>query len=165
MRRIPAYREVGFEALIDSRTPREPEVSLACRQVVQAAREANPRLTLNEALEILRKQRISPLPSESTIKREFAVVAERQKYARKKAARDAEAVTVIELSLAGGELLAAAETETGGIAALTEEVVAIAEEASVGLIHSRGHTTRGGYSGEDGNEGTARDARAPGLYG
>ena len=35
----------------------------------------------------------------------------------------------------------------------------------LGLIHSRGHTTRGGYSGEDGNEGTARDARAPGLYG
>ena len=140
LRRIPAYREVGFEALIDSRTPREPEVSLACRQVVQAAREANPRLTLNEALEILRKQRISPLPSESTIKREFAVVAERQKYARKKAARDAEAVTVIELSLAGGELLAAAETETGGIAALTEEVVAIAEEAieaSVGQTPSK----------------------------
>ena len=40
-----------------------------------------------------------------------------------------------------------------------------ATASGVGLIHSRGHTTRGGYSGEDGNEGTARDARAPGLYG
>ena len=39
---------------------------------VQAAREANPRLTVYEALEILRKQRITPLPSSSTIKREFA---------------------------------------------------------------------------------------------
>ena len=87
LRRIPAYREQGFEALIDSRTPREPEVSVACRQVVQTAREVNPRVTVNEALEILRKQKISPLPSEPTIKREFSRVDERRKYARRKAAR------------------------------------------------------------------------------
>jgi hypothetical protein len=129
LRRIPAYREQGFEALIDSRTPREPEVSVACRQVVQTSREVNPRVTPNEALEILRKQKISPLPSESTIKREFSRVDERRKYARKKAARAGDAVKVIDLALAGGELLAAAETETGGIAALTDEVVQIAEQA------------------------------------
>ena len=77
LRRIPAYREHGFEALIDARTPREADVSTACRHAVQAAREANPRLTVDEALEILRKQRITPLPSASTIKREFARVKER----------------------------------------------------------------------------------------
>jgi len=130
LRRIPAYREQGFEALIDSRTPREPKVSIACSQVVQTAREVNPRVTVNEVLEILRKQRISPLPSESTIKREFSRVDERRKYARKKAARTKDAVEVIELPLAGGELLAAAETETGGIAALTDEVMRIAEQAT-----------------------------------
>jgi hypothetical protein len=134
LRRIPAYREQGFEALIDSRTPREPEVSVACRQVVQTAREVNPRVTVNEALEILRKQKISPLPSESTIKREFSRVDERRKYARKKAARAGDAVKVIDLPLAGGELLAAAETETGGIAALTDEVVQIAEQATAASV-------------------------------
>jgi hypothetical protein len=83
---------------------------------------------VDEALTILRQQRITPLPSSSVIKREFARVKERQKYARRKAAAQGR-TEVIELPLAGGELLAAAETETGGIAALTSEVVRIAEEA------------------------------------
>jgi len=127
LRRIPAYGEQGFEALIDARTPREPKVSGACAQAVQAAREVNPRVTVSEVLEVLRKQRISPLPSASTIKREFARVDERRKYERKKAARDA--TEVIELPLAGGELLAAAEVETGGIAALTDVVVKLGVQA------------------------------------
>jgi hypothetical protein len=88
LRRIPDYRKQGLGALIDTRTPREPVVSAACRAALQAAREANARLTPDEALNILRKQRISPLPSESTIKREFSRVDERRKYERKKAARD-----------------------------------------------------------------------------
>jgi hypothetical protein len=45
LRHIPAYRKHGLEALIDARTPREPAVSVECRQVVQTAREMNPRLT------------------------------------------------------------------------------------------------------------------------
>ncbi|HEY0987984.1 MAG TPA: hypothetical protein VGD80_13060 [Kofleriaceae bacterium] len=119
-----------MEALIDTRMPREPKVSAACRQAVQAAREANPQLTVDEALEILRKQRITPLPSASTIKREFKRVKDRRHYARKKAAREGKIVTeVFELPLAGGELLAAAEIEAGGIAALTDEVMQIAEQA------------------------------------
>ena len=127
MRHIPAYRKRGFEALIDARTPREPKVSGACAQAVQMARELNPRVTVDEVLELLRKQRVSPLPSASTIKREFSRVDERRKYARKKAARSA--TEVIELPLAGGEFLAAAEIETGGIAALTEVVVQLGERA------------------------------------
>lgn len=129
IRRIPAYRQHGFEALIDARTPREPAVSTACRQVVQTARELNPRITVDEVLELLRRQKISPLPSTSTLKREFARVDERRKYARKKAARAADAVQVSELPFAGGELLTAAELETGGIAALTTAVVALATQA------------------------------------
>jgi hypothetical protein len=127
MRHVPAYRKRGFEALIDARTPREPKVSGACAQAVQTAREQNPRVTVDEVLELLRKQRISPLPSASTIKREFSRVDERRKYARKKAARSA--TEVIDLPLAGGELLAAAEIETGGIAALTDVVVELGERA------------------------------------
>src|SRR6187402_582100 len=103
IRRITAYRKHGFEALIDARTPREPAVSTACRQVVQTARELNPRITADEVLELLRRQKLAPLPSTSTIKREFARVDARRKYARKKAARAADAVQVSELSFAGGE--------------------------------------------------------------
>ncbi len=36
---------------------------------------------------------------------------------------------------------------------------------AVGLIHSRGHTTRGGYSGEDGNERARRSTRASAVHG
>jgi hypothetical protein len=38
-------------------------------------------------------------------------------------------------------------------------------DGRLGLIHSRGHTTRGGYSGEDGNERATRAARAPAVHG
>ena len=157
LRRIPSYRKLGFEALIDARTPREAEVSVACRQAVQAAREANPRVTVDQVLEILRRQRITPLPSASTIKREFARVKERRKYARKNGAAQGRAV-VVELPLAGGELLAAAETETGGIAALTRAVVGVAAEA---LEASEGQTPARDVGGRDADgQFTARYNRA-----
>ena len=147
MRKVPAYRRRGLEVLIDARIPREPKVSTRCREVVQAAREANPRLTTDQALGLLREHEVSPLPSTSTIKREFSKVDERRKYARRKARRDGvesavgsldtveTAAEIVELTFAGGELLMAAETEAGGIAALTKEIVQLGEralEASVG---------------------------------
>jgi hypothetical protein len=157
LRRIPRYRKEGFEALIDARTPREAEVSIACRQAVQAACEANPRLTVDEALKILRTQRITPLPSRSTIKREFARVKERGKYARRKAKQQGRP-EVVELRFAGGELLTAAEAETGGIAALTREVVRIAEGA---LKASEGQTPQKDVAGRDADgQFTARYNRA-----
>ena len=128
LRLIPGYREHGFEALIDTRTPREPKVGKGCRQALQAARAANPRLTTAEAIQILRAQEISPLPSESTIKREFARVDDRRGYAEKKRRAEHE---VVELPFAGGELLLAAEVETGGIAELTSTLVRLGEEATV----------------------------------
>jgi len=157
LRRIPAYREQGVEALIDARTPREPKVSGGCAQAVQAAREVNPGITASEVLEVLRKQQISPLPSTSTIKREFARVDERYKYARKKAARHA--TKVIELPLAGGELLAAAEIETGGIAALTDVVVDLgkqAVEASVGQTPTKDVERRNAHGQFTGRYNRAR---------
>lgn len=154
LRRIPAYKEQGFEALIDSRMPRDPKISGACRHALQAAREASPRLTPVEALEILRRLHISPLPSESTIKREFKRVKDRRQYAQKKAAREgARATEVIALPLAGGELLAAAEIETGGIAALTNEVVKLGERAvedSAGQTPAKdtdGRSAKGQFTG------------------
>ena len=155
MRQVPAYRRRGIEALIDARIPREPKVSARCREVVQAAREANSRLTTDQALELLHEHGISPLPSTSTIKREFSKVDERRKYGRKKARKAAAegvelateevekveaAAEIVELPFAGGELLMAAETEAGGIAALTKEIVQIGERAlveSVGLTPTK----------------------------
>lgn len=126
LRRIPGYRERGFEALIESRTPREPKTSRACRQVVQAARTANPAVTLAEVMQILQQQKVTPLPSASTIKREFARVDDWRRYRER---QQRAAGKVIELPFAGGELLLAAEAETGGIAALTTAVTELAERA------------------------------------
>lgn len=159
LRRIPAYREQGIEALIDARTPREPKVSSACAHAIQAARAVNPRITVEEVLEILRQQRITPLPSTSTIKREFSRVHERRKYAQKKAAREGTKAKMIELPLAGGELLAAAEIETGGIAALTEVVVQLgkeAVEASQGQIPTRDVALRDAHGKFTGRYNRAR---------
>ncbi len=129
MRRVPAYRARGFEALIDARTPREPTVSRGCREALQAARAADPRVTTTTALAILQAQHVTRLPSESTIKREFARVDDRRKYAARKQRVASE--VVVDLPFAGGELLLAAEAETGLIAALTTRVTRLAEDAKV----------------------------------
>jgi hypothetical protein len=126
LRRIPRYRKQGWEALIDARTPREPKVSVACRQVVQGAREAKADVSKEEVREILRRQGIKPLPSDATLKREFARVDGRRRYAQQKERAQRE---VVELPLAGGELLLAAEEETRGLAALTETVLQLVEQA------------------------------------
>lgn len=124
LRLVPRYRRLGFEGLIDQRTPREPVVSRACRRVVQSAREADPQLTVADALELLRKDGI-PRPSPATIKREFALVEARRPE------RDEQLVPteVIDLPFAGGELLAAAEQETSAIEALTDVVMEAQEWA------------------------------------
>jgi len=143
MRRWPKYRERGFEALIDARTPREPKLSKACGGVIQAAREANPSLTMAAMVDILCAQRFKPLPSESTIRREFTKVDRRARRAKEKRVEQ-----IIELPLAGGELLLAAEMETGGIAALTDEVQALCGEASRA---SMGRTPARDVAHRDGN--------------
>jgi len=149
IRHLPRYREHGLAGLIERRKPREPRISLACRQALQAARKVNPRFSVAAALELLEDLKITPLPSDSTIKREFTRVDGRRKYAeqQQRAARE-----VVELPFAGAELLLAAEVETGGIAALTATVTELAEIAraiakdrvpakDVGYRDHRGHFT------------------------
>lgn len=132
MRHWKSWKREGLEALIDARLPREPTVSRECESIIQAARQTDPSVSVARVLEILKEQRIKVLPSESTIKRHFARVDKRRKYGEQKAqARE----SVVELPLAGGELLLAAEVESGAMAALTSEVEKLAgeaREASVG---------------------------------
>lgn len=126
IRHWTSFRKEGFEALIDERVPREPRLAKESGPLIEAAREANPKVTIDEVLGILQRQKVKVLPSASTIKKHFARVDGRRRYAKEKARADEE---VIELPLAGGELLRAAELETGAIGALTGEVLALAEEA------------------------------------
>jgi len=123
-----AFQQEGFEALVDERVPREPRIAKECGGLIQAARMANPRVTVEEMTEILRKQKVQVLPSASTIKQHIARVDERRRYVERK---ERKAREVVELPLAGGELLLAAEVETGGVAALVEEVKTLGEEAVV----------------------------------
>ena len=140
--KLSQYREQGLECLIDSRTPREPTVTRACKNALEAARTANPKTTVDEAVEILRQQKVRPLPSASTIKRVFRRVDDRRRYREKKRAKQEQRpLEVVEESLSGGELLLAAEVETGGVAALTEVVTQYAEEA-------KEQAEGGGYVGD-----------------
>lgn len=126
MRHWPAYQREGWEALIDERLPREPRIAKECGAQIEAARMANPQVTVEEMTRILREQKVRVLPSASTIKQHFARVDQRRRDAGRKTRKAKE---VVELPFAGGELLLAAEVETGGVAALVEEVRRLGEEA------------------------------------
>jgi len=131
--RLARYRQEGLEGLIDARTPREPTVSQECRLVLESAREANPKLTVDEAVAILERRKLESLPSHSTIRAIFKHVDARLRRSRRKAQRAGDRSEwpeeVIEESYAGGELLLAAELQTGLMAALTDELEAYGEAA------------------------------------
>ena len=130
---LEPYRREGFEALIDARTPRDPQVSAECKMVLETAREANPELTIDEAVTILQGRKLKRLPSPSTIYRIFKKVDARLSRRRKaeRARRDpGQPEEVIEQDYAGGELLLAAELETGVMAALADEVEGYAKAAN-----------------------------------
>lgn len=126
IRHMRRYRAEGFEALIDARVAREPKVARECGPLIEVAREANPRVTVDEATLILRGQGVKVLPSPATIKRFFERVDARKRYAKQKVRKAEE---VVEVPFAGGELLLAAELESGLLGALTDEVMALAKEA------------------------------------
>lgn len=121
-----AYQRDGLEALIDARLPREQKLSPLCGPIIEAARLANPKVKVDEVLEILQGQRVGALPSRSNIEKHFRRADDRRRYAKSKQAADEE---VVELPFAGGELLLAAETETAGMAALADELVSMGEDA------------------------------------
>jgi hypothetical protein len=128
------FKKLGWEALIDERLPREPKIAKACGKLIESAREANPEISVSAVLEILRAQKVAPLPSPSTT-RTHLKRADRRMGRRKREKRAAE--QIIETSCAGGELLLAAEMETGAISALTTVVESLANEAkaaSKGLV-------------------------------
>ncbi|MCP3957811.1 MAG: hypothetical protein GY719_08165, partial [bacterium] len=139
IRHATAYRKRGFEGLIDTRLPRSPRFSKRCIDIIQAARLANAKLTIDEVLAILADRKIDILPSETTIKREFHKADQRRRYAEKRKAKQHE-VVVEELPMAGGELLLAAEIETELMGAVTDELCALsveAKEASEGRTPAR----------------------------
>jgi hypothetical protein len=130
---LEQYQQEGLEALIDARTPREPQLSGECKLVLETAREANRALTVDEAAAILERRKLKSLPSQSTIRRIFAKVDARLLRSGRKTERTRgleQPEEVIEQDYAGGELLLAAELETGVMAALTDEVEAYAEAAN-----------------------------------
>jgi len=97
------------------------------RGVIDAAYQTHPGVTPVEVVGQLQGQGVTRLPSCSSIDRELAGARAR---ARPKGL-DEEA---IDLPFAGGELLLAAEVETGAIGALTEEVVKLGREARAASI-------------------------------
>lgn len=124
---LKRYREAGFEGLISRKTPREPRLTREVGPIIQGLREANPRITVEQAWKELAKNGMEKLPSSATMKREFRKVDDRRRYSEKK--QRAEKPEVTELSYAGGQVLLAAEAETGIIEAMTETVTAHAEQA------------------------------------
>ena len=106
---------------------------------------------------ILVDQKFRHLPSDATLKREFARVDERRKYAKKKEQAKKE---VVALPLAGGELLLAAEQETRGIAALTETV--LLGNLAIGHVQKAGEEQGPGRVAE---EARAKHGGSPEIYG
>jgi hypothetical protein len=118
------FLERDWEGLIDLRLPREPQQAKLIREVLERACVRSGDIKLPEAVGLLEKERPDvPLPSPATIKREL-------RRARERASKQAkERTEMVPLPFAGGELILAAEAETGAIAALRDEVVAIGNDA------------------------------------
>ncbi len=161
-RRLPRYRDLGFEGLFDTRLPREPGASRrVARNIAEEVAAVDPSVDLAAVLPVLLDRGIGPLPSPATIRKELARAGAIVKREEKKRRAEEE---IVDLPFAGGELLLAAELETGGIAALAREVSAIAEEAkaaSEGLEPSRdtGHRDARGMFTKEYNR---RRRRKPG---
>jgi len=135
LRDLKAYRERGFEGLIDRRTPREPEIPLWVRDAVEVARMANPALNIEEMTAILwRKYQTEVSPA--TIKRIWKTARLQRRAGRPNAeGNDVEATApdvarpIVEpLEAAGMQLvLGAAEAETGAMTGLVDKVMEVAE--------------------------------------
>jgi hypothetical protein len=124
MRWLPRYKADGVEGLIDRRLPREPSMTAEVRTAIDAAYQGHPGVTAVDVVDQLQGKGVTRLPSRGRIDHELAGARARAR-ARAKAQHEEE----IDLPFAGGELLLAAEVETGAISALTEEVVTLGREA------------------------------------
>jgi hypothetical protein len=124
MRSLPRYRAEGVEGLIDRRLPREPSMTAEVRTAIETAYQGHPGVTAVDVVGQLQGKGVTCLPSPGRIDREL-VGARARARARLKARHE----EAIDLPFAGGELLLAAEVETGAIGALTEEVMTLGKEA------------------------------------
>ena len=125
--RLTRYAKHGIEGLFDMRLPRLKRDSGSTRQIVEETCRDCPDASSTEVLDALEGKQGGPLPSMPALKREVARArAGRRAEEKQQAAPESAA---IDLVFGGGELLLAAETETGAIAALTHEIRTIAEEA------------------------------------
>ena len=127
MRRLPSYRAEGVEGLIDRRLPREPSMTAEVRTAIEAAYQGHPGVTAFGVVDQLQSKGVLCLPSRGSIDRELS-------GARARARTKARHEETVDLPFAGGELLLAAEIETGAIGALTEEVVTLGREARAASV-------------------------------
>jgi hypothetical protein len=128
LRWLPRYRAYGVEGLIDRRLPRESSMTDDVRIAIEEAYRGHPGVTADEVVEQLLGKGVPCLPSRDRIDRDLRGARARARCARLKT-QDMQDEEVIDLPFAGGELLLAAEVETGAVCALTAEVVALGREA------------------------------------
>jgi ribonuclease inhibitor len=91
-------------------------------------------------------------------------------WIKAKSAREANKIALTRITNHGWEVLSHEEVAPTSLATAPEAHKPFIEQACVdgrvlGLIHSRGPTTRGGYDAEDGCEGRPREARAATVHG
>jgi len=129
LRDLKSYREHGFEGLIDRRTPRDPEIARRVRDAIEVARMANPSITVEQAMVIVKAKYEDDVPSSSSIKRIWKSAGLERPVGRPvQSAGHAEITIEQDLEAAGFRLVRAAEAETQAIAALTDTVLEVAEE-------------------------------------
>ncbi len=119
IRALLRYKDEGVEGLIDRRTPREPKVPKAQRDLICAARRTQPHIRVSE-IKTLVEETTGGTPSETTIKRILKEAGLTRREGRP--AEAAGEVEVEELGTAGFELLKAAEAETGAVSDIVEAV-------------------------------------------
>jgi hypothetical protein len=128
LRSLPRFRAHGADGLIDRRLPRESTMTEDVRLAIEDAYRQHTEVTTDEVVNCLAAKGVTCLPSRDRLDHELAVVRARARS--KPTAQEEKPVEAdVDLPFAGGELLLAAEVETGAIRALTEEVVALGREA------------------------------------
>jgi len=127
LRSLARYREGGFEALFDRRTPREVEPTAEQQVAIQMARRADPQVPVKRIIELVKQQCDADL-SASTVKR-VLTKAELERSVGRPAALPASRGTCGEkLGAAGFELLRAANAETSAVDDLVGALLSLAKK-------------------------------------
>jgi hypothetical protein len=128
LRWLPRFRAHGVEGLVDRRLPRESSMTEGVRGAIEEAYREHPGVTVDKVVDHLLGKGVSCLPSRDRIGHELVAVRARARP-ELRARGETPVEEEVDLPFAGGELLLAAEVETGAIAALTKEVVVMGREA------------------------------------